>query len=117
MEKNQHSLNIEKNPNSFITIYDTHAPMDAGLGVYFQGRSYKLQNPKDILFALKGIYARRGKRPRSIKEFLKIFPRRAYKFVPSKVWVNGGSDVNGNYIDVRTELDLEKLKKAFFKQK
>ena len=44
------------------------------------------------------------------KEFLKKFPRRVYKFVPEKVWINGGSDIHGNYIDVRIELDLERLK-------
>jgi len=35
-----------------------------------------------------------------------------YKFVPEKVWVNGDGEIEGNFIDVRTELDLEKLKIA-----
>lgn len=39
-------------------------------------------------------------------EFQGDMPRRVYKAVPEKFWINGDSDVNGNFIDIRQEVDL-----------
>jgi hypothetical protein len=33
-------------------------------------------------------------------------PRRIYKAVPEKVWMNDEGDINGEYIDTRKEIDL-----------
>jgi len=35
-------------------------------------------------------------------------PRRVYKAVLEKVWINGEGDVNGEYIDTRVEIILRK---------
>jgi hypothetical protein len=110
---NQHSENIRNNPNAFITVYDSTVPASTGLGVYFEGKAYELNNPKDILVGIKEIYCREKRRPRDVIQFLKKFPRRVYKFIPEKAWINGEGEINGNYIDNRTEIDLKKLKEYF----
>ena len=108
--QNQHSKNIRSNSSVFVTIYDSTVAASTGFGVYFEGNAYELTNPKDIILGLKAVYAREKRKPRDVIQFLKKFPRRAYKFVPEKIWVNGDGEINGNYIDMRTELDLEKLR-------
>lgn len=106
---NQHSKNIRNNPSAFVTIYDSTVPAGTGFGVYLEGNAYEAKNIKDILIGTKVVYAREKRKPRDVVQFLKKFPRRVYKFVPERVWVNGDGEIDGNFIDVRTELDLKKL--------
>jgi len=113
-KKNQHSVNINNNPNVFITIYDSTVPAGTGVGIYFSGKTKELSDPKEIIVGLIYIYKRSKHKMRAIREFLKSFPRRVYRFTPEKAWINGDSDINGNVIDIRTEIDLKKLKKCFF---
>jgi hypothetical protein len=47
---------------------------------------------------------------RNVKLFMTKYPRRVYKFTPTKAWVNGDSDIKGHFIDVRTELSLEEMR-------
>jgi len=112
---NQHSKNIRNNPQVFITIYDSTVPAGTGFGVYFEGKAYELDNPIEILAGLKEIYGREKRSPRDIVQFLKKFPRRVYKFIPERSWINGEGEIGGNYIDNRTELDLKKLKTSLIK--
>lgn len=39
------------------------------------------------------------------EEYLDDKPRRIYKVEPFKKWMNSDSEVNGNYIDVRKEVE------------
>jgi len=114
-KENQHSLNIRNNPNTFVTIYDSTVPASTGLGVYLEGKSYELANPIEIALGLKCVYARSKHKLKDVLMFLTSYPRRVYKFVPGKVWINGTGEIDGNYIDNRTELDLEKLKEIISK--
>jgi hypothetical protein len=114
---NQHSENIRNNSSIFVTLYDSTVPASTGFGVYFEGKAYELNNPMEILAGIKEVYSRERRKPRDVIQFLKKFPRRVYKFIPEKVWVNGEGEINGNYIDNRTELDLEKLKTFVSKAK
>jgi hypothetical protein len=41
--------------------------------------------------------------PSDGKEYLGDKPRRIYKVVPQKIWLNDDGDVNGNFIDTRKE--------------
>ncbi|MBI3385565.1 pyridoxamine 5'-phosphate oxidase family protein, partial [Candidatus Gottesmanbacteria bacterium] len=107
---NQHSKNIRNNPSVFVTIYDSTVPASTGFGVYLEGKAYEVSNIKDMLIGLREVYKREKRKPRDVAQFLKKFPRRVYKFIPEKVWVNGDKEIDGNFIDVRTELDLGKLK-------
>lgn len=111
-KENQHSQNVRNSASVFVTVYDSTVPAGTGFGVYFEGKAYELKNPKDIFLAVKELYHREKRKPKDVMQFLKKFPRRVYKFVPEKVWVNGDGEIDGNYIDTRTELELKMLKTA-----
>ena len=67
-----------------------------------------LTDENEILNALEVLDKRVGKtKERNAKEFLGEYPRRVYKAIPEKVWINGDGDVNGNYIDIRYEVTLK----------
>lgn len=109
-KENQHSLNIHNNPDTYITLYDSTVPCGTGFGVYFEGKSRKLTNPIEIGKALITFYKRRNKDPRDVKHFMSKYPRRIYKFTPEKAWVNGDSDIEGNFIDIRSNISINKIK-------
>jgi uncharacterized protein YhbP (UPF0306 family) len=111
----QHSANVENNPNVFITIYNSMVPVGSGNGVYMKGIAQELTNPVEIATGLKCHYSRSKHKMKDIVMFLTSYPRRVYKFVPEKVFFNGQRDIEGNYIDSRTELSLEELKKMLQK--
>jgi nitroimidazol reductase NimA-like FMN-containing flavoprotein (pyridoxamine 5'-phosphate oxidase superfamily) len=108
-QNGQHSKNIAENDKIFMEIYDSTVPEGTGEGVYIQAKAYKLESPKDIEYGLMYLVERVNKRkdpkPR-VAEFQGDNPRRVYKAVPEKVWVNGNGDINGKYIDIRIELEL-----------
>lgn len=108
-----HSKNIEINPNVFITIYDSTVPVGEGSGVYIQGKAYELNDIGGITTGLKCHYDRSKHKMKDIIMFLTSYPRRVYKFVPEKIFFNGQRDIEGNYIDSRTEIDKEALKRLF----
>lgn len=82
--------------------------------MYFEGKAYELRNPAEMLTGLTVVYKREKRQARDVVEFLRKFPRRVYKFTPEKAWINGDREIEGNFIDIRTELDLTKLKLALF---
>jgi hypothetical protein len=110
-KENQHSINVEKNPNVFITLYDSSVPCGTGFGVYMKGKVKKISNPVHLAKCLITFYNRRNRKPRDVKEFLTTYPRRLYMFTPEQLWVNGDSEIDGNFIDIRTELELDNLRK------
>mgnify|MGYP003553380249 CR=1 FL=1 len=105
-KENEHSKNIVRNPDVFITTYDSTAPEGTGEGVYIQAKAYELTDPNEIEHATKYYYGRKNGIPRKIDEFLGEYPRRMYKAIPEKMWINDEGSVNGNYIDTRTEIDF-----------
>jgi len=108
-KENQHSKNIRENNNVFIVVYDSTVPEGTGEGVYIQAKAYELDDEKEIKLALGYLDGRVNKRKDSkkrIAQFQGDKPRRIYKAVPDKVWVNGEGDINGEYIDMRMEVDL-----------
>jgi len=103
----QHSRNIKENDNIFIVIYDSTVPEGTGEGVYVKARGQELTYKEDILSALSLLDKRVGKTiKRDANEFLDDYPRRIYKAVPEKFWVNEDGKIKGNYIDVRVEVKL-----------
>jgi hypothetical protein len=114
-KENQHSLNVAHNPNVFVTLYDSTVPCSTGFGVYLQGKVKPVMNPVHLAKCLLTFYNRRNRQPRDVKEFLTSYPRRLYMFTPERIWVNGDGEINGNYIDVRTELDLDNLRRLLNK--
>lgn len=111
-KKNQHSINVRNNPNVFVTIYDSTVPTGTGVGLYFKGHAHEITNSKEMIIGLTVVYKRSKHKMRDIVEFLTHFPRRVYRFTPSKAWINGDGDIEGNFIDIRTELNIEKIKEG-----
>ena len=109
-KENQHSVNIEQNPNVFATLYDSSAPTGSCFGVYFEGVAHRIENIPALAQALFGHYGRLNEKVRATKLFLTSYPRRAYVFVPTRAWVNGDGLIKKQFVDVRHELDLTILK-------
>lgn len=103
---NQHSKNIRNNPNVYIVIYDSTVPEGTGQGVYIQAKAYELTSLKEIAKALLLLYSRKGKNPRKVIEFLKRYPRRIYKAVPEKFWINVDAEIGGKFVDKKVEVKL-----------
>ncbi len=101
-----HSQNIRNNPNIFLVIYDSTAPEGTGRGVFVKAKAYELSDPKEIMHALSFLYKRKNKLPRLVKEFLGKYPRRVYRAVPEKFWINVDGKVNGNFVDKRVEIKI-----------
>ncbi len=106
-KKNQHSKNIKKNNNIFLVIYDSTLPFESGahIGVYVQAKAYELSDDKDTKYALKYLNARAGNH--KLSQFKENMPRRIYKAVPEKIWLNDVGEISGNYIDKRIEITLQ----------
>lgn len=104
--ENQHSKNIANNEKVFLVIYDSTAPEGTGEGVYIVAAASMVEDPEEIEKASRLLAGRKNKTPKAAREFTGDYPRRIYKAVPEKVWINDGGDVSGNYVDVRHELDL-----------
>ncbi|MBA3723263.1 MAG: pyridoxamine 5'-phosphate oxidase family protein [Candidatus Levybacteria bacterium] len=109
-QNGQHSQNIADNGHVFLVIYDSTVPEGTGEGVYIKAKAYALTEKTEIAEALGYLYRRKNQDPkkREVKEFLGSYPRRIYKAVPEKVWMNSGGEKNGNFIDIRVEIDLTK---------
>lgn len=110
-KENHHSKNIAENNRIFIVIYDSKAKEGTGEGVYILAKAYMLTDEKDIANAIKLLDGRVGKvkdPTTRIKQFQGDKPRRVYKAVPEKFWVNGDGNIKGEYIDVRFEVDPRK---------
>ncbi len=103
----QHSINIKGNNSIFIVIYDSTVPEGTGKGVYIEAKAHELDKKEEILKALNLLDKRVGKsNKRNASEFLGDYPRRLYKAVPGRFWINGDGEANGSYIDIRTEVGL-----------
>ena len=104
--KNQHSKNINHNPNVFLSIYDSTVPEGTGEGVYVQGKAYELTDRTEIEFADELINKRVGDKGRNADLFLNKSPRRMYKVVPEKFWVMGRLVLDGQNVNNRIEIHL-----------
>ena len=105
--KNQHSKNIKENNQIFIVIYDSTAVEGQGHGVYIQAKAYELAKDNEIEHALKYLDGRINKLGRhKAPQFQGSKPRRIYKAVLEKVWVNTDIRINGEFVDDRIEIDL-----------
>lgn len=107
-KENEHSKNVRNNNDVFLVIYDSTAPEGTGEGVYIKAKAQELNDPKEIEHALKYLYGRKNKMPRKVVEFLSDFPRRVYKAIPEKFWINTDGEISGNFIDKRVEVNLLK---------
>ncbi len=99
-----HSQLIRNNEQIAIVIFDSRAPEGTGEGVYIRAKAYELDDPKEIETATKLLYGRKDKTPRPVTHFIGESPRRIYKGIPEKFWINIGEYVGGYFNDSRIEV-------------
>lgn len=100
-QENQHSKNIRANKKTFVVVYDsTPADNQPSAGVYMQGKAFELTDEKEVMQAAL-VFKDDQYNSSDGKQYLGDYPRRIYKFVPEKIWMNDDSEVNGSFVDVR----------------
>lgn len=97
---NQHSKNIRNNGKAFIAIYDSTPHGAPSEGVYMQVEVFEITDQDEAKSAAL-VFKDDPYNPSDGSQYLGDYPRRIYKAVPSKIWINGDSNVGGNFIDVR----------------
>ncbi len=103
-KKSQHSQNIERTGKVFITVFDSHAPEEKAKGVYIEANGQIASDDKinDIL--------------EKYNQKAKVFsltrqnvtgdsPSRLYEAIVGRIWLNSDDEINGNYIDIREEVE------------
>lgn len=104
--RSRHSLNIKQNKRVAIVVYDSTVPEGAGFGVYIDARSGMVTDRAEQEKALRLLYGRKNKNPRPLSDFTGSSPRRIYKAVPRRFWVNSVAFVRGHPVDIRKEIRL-----------
>lgn len=103
---NQHSQNIRANGKAFVAVYDsTPANGQPTAGVYLAGRACEITDQQEAM-QVALVFGDDPYNPSDGQKYLGDHPRRLYKFVPDKVWMNDGADVDGNFIDVRKKAEM-----------
>ena len=102
-----HSRNINANGKAFIVIYNTE-PLQWGErdAVYIKATVTELSDENEINNVLPLIDKRSGKTFGKAENFLNDAPRRVYKAVIKKVWMNVDREVDGHFVDKRVEIKL-----------
>lgn len=98
----KHSLLIKDNPRVAAVVFDSKAPEGTGEGVYFDGKAYEIDDEEELARVTMLMF--HVSKPAS--DFMDQAPRRLYKFIPDKAWMNAGDKVNGYFEDHRVELDI-----------
>jgi len=101
----QHSINILNKDDVFITIYDSSVTSD-GWALYAFAEAYELKDETEIQKAINIFYKRKGKSPRPVEDFINDAPRRMYKAVTTKFWIND-YDKNRVPADFKIEVKLK----------
>lgn len=106
-KNSRHSTNIAFNHTVSFTIFDSTAPWGTGEGVYFQAKVFELTDKEEIQKAFTYRYGRINKQFEPVENYMGNAPRRIYKAVPEKVWMNVDSEENGFFVDIRKEIKLK----------
>jgi general stress protein 26 len=96
--ENQHSKNICKNSKAFIVIYDSTPDNGPTPGVYMLAEAKELTDEQEIMEAAR-VFKNDQYNPADGKEYTGTKPRRIYKAMPQKIWLNTDSKVDGNFVD------------------
>lgn len=103
--KNQHSRNIAHNPRIFVVVYDSHAPEGQAVGLYLE-MAAQLVEDRHAVRKARRMYKTTFGETGVHEPFVGECPRRLYKAVPTKLWVNDESFIRGNFVDIRREFSL-----------
>ena len=101
----QHSQNIYANNKIFIAVYDSTVPWGTGKGVFIQAEAAEVTDAAEIAKACELRKARVSDANQPPDDFMSDKPRRIYKAVPQKIWMNEDDQINGNFVDVRKEAE------------
>lgn len=105
--ENQHSKNIRNNGKVFIVVYDsTPSTGQPSQGVYIQALAEEVTAENEAMEAAK-VFRNDPYNPSDGKEYLDEKPRRIYKAIPQKIWINDDDNVNDNFVDIRVEAKEE----------
>lgn len=107
-ETAQHIQFIKENNQIMFVMFDSTVVRGKGEGVYMQGKVYELKTTEEVLEAYKYFYSRNDATPHEPSYYLGGSKRKLYKIIPSIIWMNEWSKVNGIYTDVRVEVPLLK---------
>jgi general stress protein 26 len=99
----QHSKNIRNNNNIFVVVSD----YDIKRAVYMEGKAYELDDEAEIKEILEVFYKRKGKTARPVIDIINESPRRMYKFIPEKFYINTYEKVNELPNDQRVEIKIK----------
>lgn len=100
----RHSLNIKNNSQCYITIFDSTLPEGEGIGLYMRSIATELDNVDEINEVI-GLYnSTTNIFNLELDNCFGEAPTRLYRAVPSSIWINGDSEINGQYVDIRKEL-------------
>lgn len=102
----KHSKNIRNNPNVFCVVFNSSVKEGDGLGVYMEGKAFEINNKDETKDAMKIFYTKKGKDPKPEELYLGDSPRRFYKFVPEKFYINTYEKINGLPVDGKIEIKL-----------
>ncbi len=101
-----HSKNIKRTGKAFLVIYDSTVMEGTGEGVYIETRALEVDDEAEIVRAMRHHYGRKGKLPRDASDFMGTSPRRFYKAIPGRVWINTDEKIDGHHVDTRVEVKL-----------
>ena len=102
-QDNQHSKNIRGNGKAFIAIYDsTPESGQPTAGVYVLAEATELTEEAEVMAAAL-VFGDDPYNSSDGTQYLAGHPRRIYKAVPHKIWMNDDGEVDGDFIDIRTE--------------
>jgi len=87
-------------------MYDSTAEAGTGTGVYIEAEAIELEKDEEIEFAHQLLQARRPVPYWKLDEVKGETPICLYRATPKKVWVNSEDEVDGIYVDTRTEVNL-----------
>jgi nitroimidazol reductase NimA-like FMN-containing flavoprotein (pyridoxamine 5'-phosphate oxidase superfamily) len=104
----RHSKNIQENDNKIaFIVFNSSVAEGTGEGVYFEGKAYEMSDEKEMAAALQLYYSRKNKLTKPAGDFLGESPRRLYKAVPERAWMNTDEKINGYIVDAKIEVKLK----------
>ncbi len=100
-KNSQHSKNIIHNNQVFITIYDSTAPEGDGRGVYIKASALEIHDSQSLEVGIRA-YNKKAKKFKINKDFVSSSsPNSLYCAEIIELWINGESEQDGYYIDIR----------------
>lgn len=100
----QHSKNIANNSKCYITLFDSSLPEGKGVGLYIRATALEVSDEAEIKTAISLYNSTTEIFNLNLDTCTGEAPTRIYKAIPSRIWVNGEGEINGNYIDTRNEV-------------